>query len=101
MVEPTIYISSIHKLVFVINSNGYLVLTENGDFRKIFLEGNQLFSQRGEGDILMIFPETETRFFYGFNSNVKIEFLINEKGEVIGSKNSNGEKSETAKKLNK
>jgi photosystem II stability/assembly factor-like uncharacterized protein len=74
--------------------------TESGGFRKILLEGKQLFSQRGEGDKLMIFPETETRFFYGFNTEIKIEFLKNEKGEVIGTKNSNGERSETAEKVN-
>lgn len=74
--------------------------TENGGFRKIFLEGNQLFSQRGEGDKLMIFPETETRFFYGFNSNIIIEFLINGKGKVTGTRNSNGERSETAERVN-
>ena len=74
--------------------------TESGGFRKILLEGKQLFSQRGEGDKLMIFPETETRFFYGFNTDIKIEFLKNEKEEVVGTKNSNEERSETAEKVN-
>ena len=64
------------------------------------MKGKQLFSQRGEGDKLMIFPETETRFFYGFNTDIKIEFLKNEKEEVVGTKNSNEERSETAEKVN-
>lgn len=48
----------------------------------------------------MIFPKPETRFFYGFNPYLKIEFFTNEKREVPGSKNSNGERSETAEKVN-
>lgn len=73
--------------------------TENGDIRKIILEGKQLFSQRGNGKRLMIFPETDTRFFYGFNPNETIEFMKNKDGIITGSFNLNGENSDRAVRI--
>jgi len=57
----------------------------DGTIRKIFMEDGQMYSQRDGGSKLIMFPETKTRFFYGFNSNVTIEFLKNKKGEVTHS----------------
>jgi len=58
---------------------------KNGPTRKIFIEDGQLFSQRGQGQKLIMFPETDTRFFYGFNPDVTIEFIKNKKGEITHS----------------
>lgn len=57
----------------------------DGTIRKIFMEDDQMYSQRDGGSKLIMFPETKTRFFYGFNTEVTIEFLKNKKGEVTHS----------------
>jgi len=57
----------------------------DGTIRKIFIEDNQMYSQRDGGSKLIMFPETKTRFFYGFNTEVTIEFLKNKKDEVTHS----------------
>jgi len=54
----------------------------DGDLRKITLENGLLYSQLGNRSKLSLFPESETRFFYGFNPDITIEFLKNEKKEV-------------------
>jgi len=58
---------------------------KNGDTRIISLENGFLYSQRGGGSKLIMFPESETRFFYGFNPDITIEFFKNDKNEVVKS----------------
>jgi len=71
---------------------------KDGSIRKIFIEDGQLFSQRAGGAKLVMFAETSTRFFYGFNTGVTIEFLRNGNGEVTGSRSfQNGRYSEAVK----
>jgi photosystem II stability/assembly factor-like uncharacterized protein len=72
---------------------------KNGDIRKISLENGLLYSQRGKRAKQVIFPETETRFFYGFNPDITIEFLKNDKNEVIKSSIFQTGKYVTSKKI--
>ena len=53
--------------------------TNNGDIRRIFMEHGQLYSQRENSSKLFIFPETDTRFYYGFDTNLTIEFITDRK----------------------
>ena len=74
--------------------------TEREPIRKLFLKEGQLYSKRAAGQELILFPETSTRFFYGFNPEVTIEFFKNKDGIVTHSQTfQNGQYSE-AQKIN-
>ena len=60
--------------------------TGNGQIRKVFLEEGQVYSQRGNGGKLVMFPESESRFFYGFNPDVVIEFIAGPDGNITHSR---------------
>ena len=73
-------------------------ITERATIRKLFLKDGQLYSQRAAGNELILFPETSTRFFYGFNPEVTIEFFKNKDGIVTHSQTfQNGQYSEAQK----
>jgi len=55
---------------------------ESGVQRKIFVEDGQLYSQRGTRNKLALFPESSTRFYYSFNTDVTVEFLSDSDGVV-------------------
>lgn len=68
--------------------------TSDGTIRTIFLEDGQLYSQRGSGSKLALYPETPTRFFYGFDTDVTIEFFVDKNGKVTHSESrQNGRRS--------
>lgn len=59
--------------------------TDDGTIRKIFVEDNQLYSQRGTGKKLALFAETKNRFFYAFNPSVTITFVKDKNGKTLKS----------------
>lgn len=72
--------------------------TADGTIRKIFLENGQLYSKRGSGRKLAMYPETTTRFFYEFNTEVTIEFFIDSNGIVTHSESwQNGRRTKAIK----
>jgi len=60
---------------------------ENGSTRNVLIENNQLYTQRGNGNKLLIFPESTSKFYYAFNPDVTIEFIKNNQGKVVATKN--------------
>ena len=73
--------------------------TPSGIVRKIFIENGNLYSQRGTGSKLIMYPDTNNRFFYGFNTNVTIEFIKDENGKVTHSQTFQNGDYERAEKL--
>ncbi len=59
-----------------------IYVMENGENRIISLEKNQLFSQRGKGRRIPIFPETINSFFYGSNADITVEFIQDKLGKI-------------------
>ncbi len=59
---------------------------ERGGYRKIILEDQQLYSQKEEGNKLPIFSENKNLFYFGFNPDITIEFIKNDKNEMIKTK---------------
>ena len=47
----------------------------NGVNRKIFIQDGILHSQRENGNVLPIFPESASRFYYAFNPEITIQFF--------------------------
>ena len=41
------------------------------------------------GDTLAIYPESDSRFFYGFNTDVTIEFFGDQNGKITHSSSGN------------
>ena len=73
--------------------------TKDGSIRRILLENGQLYSQRGNGRKLPMFPETGNRFFYGFNTDITIEFVSDGSGEISHSITFQDGKYSTAMKM--
>ena len=75
-------------------------ITEQKTIRNLFLKDGQLYSKRAAGEELILFPETSTRFFYGFNPEVTIEFLKNKHGNVTRSQTFQNGRYSIAQKIN-
>ena len=61
-------------------------LLENGTTRNVLIENDQLYTQRGKGKNLLLFPENEGKFYYKFNPDVTIEFIKDNQGQVVATK---------------
>jgi pimeloyl-ACP methyl ester carboxylesterase len=55
----------------------------DGEFRRVIQAGNQLYTRRGEGQVLPIRPTSETRFFYE-GSSTWLDFVVDADGNVTG-----------------
>jgi pimeloyl-ACP methyl ester carboxylesterase len=59
---------------------GNYQITE-GEFRRVIKAGNQLYTRRGEGQVLPIRPMSQTRFFYEASATW-LDFVVDEEGKV-------------------
>ena len=55
----------------------------DSDVRRVIKAGAQLYTRRGEGQVLPIRPSSETAFFYEGNAT-HLEFKLDEGGQVEG-----------------
>ncbi len=71
-----------------------------GEFRRVMKAGSQLYTRRGEGQVLPIRPTSATRFFYE-NSTTWLDFVVDEAGKVSGMEmhHDGSEEAEPAKKI--
>lgn len=60
-------------------------LMTNGKNRIITLEKDQLFSQRGKGRKIPIFPECNNSFYFGSNPDIRITFIKDGNGKITSS----------------